>query len=330
MLVPWMAQALSTEPVVAFQLQDDSTVSSPLVEMDINRNLRSTVYNDRIGGDRYPAWSPDGQWLAFTVNDGGVSHIYVIDEGGHDVHLLSDLPVARDEFSWSPDSHRIAFVSLENHNRNIYLVDVEQGVPSSVANVDGDESRPAFSPDGRWLAFQSINPYGSLFLASLFIIKADGTDPHPLTETPVSSTGYAWSPDGQQIAFSSFVTGQGDIYVSDADGSHVRQVTTNQSFDHSPVWSPDGRQIAFWSSEYSVVYACVINTDGSELRQITEARQPEKNDEMSLAWSPDGRQILAAIHSLDQPGLYLAQADGSTSRYLLKNVSNHANPAWRP
>jgi TolB protein len=54
-----------------------------------------------------------------------------------------------------------------------------------------------------------------------------------------------WSPDGKRILFSSWRTGNPEIYIAGYDGSGLTQLTDNLSWDVHAAWSPDGKRIAF-------------------------------------------------------------------------------------
>jgi TolB protein len=56
-----------------------------------------------------------------------------------------------------------------------------------------------------------------------------------------------WRPDGQKILFTSWQTGNPEIYIANADGSGLTQLTDNLSWDVHAAWSPDGKKIAFES-----------------------------------------------------------------------------------
>ena len=73
-------------------------------------------------------------------------------------------------------------------------------------------------------------------------MDADGGNQRNLTRHPAFESSPDWSPDGQQIAFSSDRDGKLNIYVMAADGSNVKQLT-DLKFASRPKWSPDGRQI---------------------------------------------------------------------------------------
>ena len=65
----------------------------------------------------------------------------------------------------------------------------------------------------------------------------------------VGNDAPAWSPDGTQIAFTSFRNGKGDIYVMHPDGSDQTRLTTSAAHDDLAAWSPDSKHIAFTSCD---------------------------------------------------------------------------------
>ena len=80
----------------------------------------------------------------------------------------------------------------------------------------------------------------------------------------------AWSPDGQQIAFTSSRDGDDEIFAVNVDGSNLRQLTDNNAKDTSSAWSADGLQIVFSSDRDGDWEIYVMNADGSDVRQLTD------------------------------------------------------------
>ena len=97
---------------------------------------------------------------------------------------------------------------------------------------------PAWSPDGASIAYfdgRGVN-----------VINADGSGRRFVTAAKAWG-GWAgwltWSPDGTQIAFTSYTGDKSDLYVVDTDGSGRRQLTNGEpgtSVEHLG-WAPDGR-----------------------------------------------------------------------------------------
>lgn len=74
---------------------------------------------------------------------------------------------------------------------------------------------------------------------------ADGSNPHPLTNDNAPIWVSDWSPDGNQIAFTSNRDGNREIYRMDADGSNLQRLTNNKVLDGIPAWRPGASAFAF-------------------------------------------------------------------------------------
>src|SRR5947208_11281493 len=79
------------------------------------------------------------------------------------------------------------------------------------------------------------------------MMNADGSGAHRVSyDTAVVGGRPAWSPDGQRIAYSSFQTGQGQIWSTSAFNNPAPVRVTSRTIDDMfPAWSPDGGSILF-------------------------------------------------------------------------------------
>ncbi len=218
-----------------------------------------------------PAWSPDGNFLAFVNN----FDIYIMDAGGNECRNLTNDPSIKDYGpAWSPDGRYIAFASDRGDYRDIYVIQVDGKNLRRVTNNSADNEHPSWSPDGKRIAF-STTQEGNW---EIFTIKADGTDQVRVTDTGDESANNkepAWSPDGKMIAFVSDRP-RNDVFLINADGTGMRVVSDGEGFNKEPAWSPDGNYIAFTSfrgSSFEDIY--VVGVDGKNLRRLTKGTQPE-------------------------------------------------------
>jgi dipeptidyl aminopeptidase/acylaminoacyl peptidase len=142
----------------------------------------------------------------------------------------------------------------------------------------------------------------------LWIMNADGSK--PLRVARDVDSGFTWSPDERQIAYSRIRRGYGhDIYVVNADGAGKR-LLARKGLD--PNWSPDGRRIVFFSHRDDNAEIYVMNADGSGQRNLT------RNSAFDAypSWSPDGRKLAFVSNRDGSYGVYVMNADGSGQRSL--------------
>jgi TolB protein len=76
------------------------------------------------GDDSQPAWSWDGQWLAFVRREAGNQDIYIIRADGSSLTRLTDHPAADISPAWTP-GHRLVFRSQRDGQWRLYLMNAD-------------------------------------------------------------------------------------------------------------------------------------------------------------------------------------------------------------
>lgn len=84
------------------------------------------------GWDRFPSWSPDGRWVAFTARgrDGNWDIWLVSADGRVEVRLTED-PAQDVEPSWAPDSRRLVFQSDRGGSNDLWILDAARWTSAS-------------------------------------------------------------------------------------------------------------------------------------------------------------------------------------------------------
>ncbi len=103
-----------------------------------------------------------------------------------------------------------------------------------------------------------------------------------LSSDPTPDWAPRLSPDGRQIAFYSYRTGNRDLWLMPAGGGPARQLTEHPGHDSAPRWSPDGRTIAFSSVGGGNSAVWTISADGGEPRRLVDDFFAPRG------WAPDG------------------------------------------
>lgn len=218
------------------------------------------------GSPSSPAWSPDGQRIAFTLNVEMFPDIYVVNADGSGLTRLTDSPDPDSHPAWSPDGTRIAFDSGPGFSRDIYVMRADGSHFMRLTDSPWDDTEPAWSPDGSQIVYASASDT-VVGERELFVINADGTGNMQLTDGEAMSWDPAWSPDGRRIAFVYGWSDNSGICLIDPDGSGLIQLTEG-AYHLSPAWSPDGGQIAYVERIGAVMSVFTMNADGTQREQL--------------------------------------------------------------
>jgi serine/threonine protein kinase len=167
--------------------------------------------------DSYPAWSPNGQRIAFSLYEGRYN-IWVMNADGSGRTKIID---GAEQPSWSPDGGRIVCRGCVESNCGLLVANAD-GSGKRLISSHANDSSPAWSPGGGWILFTSDRS-GNL---DVWIMRADGTNIQQLTTNPTSDGAATWSPDGNYIFFRSDRDGSWGIYVMRDDGSNQSKVVS--------------------------------------------------------------------------------------------------------
>jgi Tol biopolymer transport system component len=166
---------------IAFDSTRDGNRDIYLMDRDGGNVIRLTEHPAQ---DAEPAWSPDGNEIAFTSFAAGNPSIYVMNADGTHRRRLTD---GFDFWpAWSPDRTKIAITTLRFGGIEVGTVDSEGNNPIQLTDT-GQSFGAAWSPDGAKVT------YGS-YLAEVFSINADGTNPVNLTNNEAQDNSGVWSP----------------------------------------------------------------------------------------------------------------------------------------
>ena len=188
--------------VVTFH-PNDTLPPRLLFFVDIATGLATPVFDyhnafddESIGprwSDTHPAWSPDGERLAFASNRDGDYEIYVLHLETGDLRQITDNDGYDGCPSWSAGGGRMVFASDRAGTFDIFVMNADGSAPVQLTNTPLLEDAPSWSADGAFIAY-SGSPDGAWHNRDIYVMNADGTDSRRLTTNPLGDVGPAWSP----------------------------------------------------------------------------------------------------------------------------------------
>src|SRR5260370_990893 len=296
---PWVeSEGLSFSPdgkLLAFAEWDAKARQSSIESISLDGSGVHSLTSPPTGyHDTAPAFSPDGERLAFVRSTGPVflAEIYVVRlAGGEPTRLTFDHHRVFGAPLWTPDGQEILFASNRAGLMSLWGIPASGGTPQSVPGLGPAANPPSISSSGGELAYEYSVEDEKLWRVELHNATHGLGPARGLFSSKTSNLMPQFSPDGRKIAFEGDRSGYEEIWVCDADGSNPEQVTRLERFSGTPRWSPDGRYLVFHSrrEQHSGIYS--VDLSDGLVRSIATFSDA---DSVVPSWSRDGRWIYFA------------------------------------
>jgi Tol biopolymer transport system component len=295
---------------------------------------KATNLTEGFGADNFqPAFSPDGQRIAFrrTGRDGG--GIYVMTETGETVRQLT--PFGYNP-AWSHDGKEIACtensVSTSIRTLSISRMWIVNALTGNHRVVEtGDAVQPNWSPHGQRIAYWGIHQGVQ---RDIWTVAVDGGEPVPVTNDSHVDWNPVWSADGRYLYFVSNrngVTRLWRVAIDETSGrvsSEPELVPTPSANTQLISLSRDGRSLAYVQSTTTeniakLTFEPVAGKVVGNLIEVTES----SGRLTSPSVSPDGRMI-ACQSAGDQLDIFTVAVGNPVPNQLTDDETNEMVPAW--
>ncbi|MGH8134467.1 MAG: Tol-Pal system beta propeller repeat protein TolB [Steroidobacteraceae bacterium] len=226
-----------------------------------------------------PAWSPDGQWLAYVSFESKLSGVYVQLVRTGERRLVSARAGVNGAPAWSPDGKKLALtLGGRNGNPDIYILDLATQDLARITDDPAIDTEPEWAPDGRSLYFTSDRA-GSPQVYQ--INPQPGARPRRITFEGNYNARPRISGDGTQLAMVTLDNGSYRIAVQDLQSGAVR-VLSHGRLDESPSFAPNGATLIYSEREANRGSLATVSVDG-----LTGLRLKAQQGEVcEPAWGP--------------------------------------------
>jgi serine/threonine protein kinase len=288
--------------------------------------------------DDEPAFSPDGEKIAFRSNREG-GGLFMMGRTGEAIRRLTSKGFNP---SWSPDGTKIAFVTenmqLTPLNREgggeLWIVDIATEAMRRLDVIDA--LQPSWSPHNHRIAFAANSAQPD---THIWTIPVNNGTPTPVTSGTATDWCPKWSPDGKYLYFASDRGGSMNLWrvpMDEESGKPTGEpeaIVTPATWLAHPAISADGRRIAYCN----VVETQNIQRIAFDPVSLKMTGEPEWVTTGSGRWSscdvsPDGQSLVfySRQGSLPEGHLYVIRTDKTGLRRLTGDVFLDRVPRWSP
>jgi TolB protein len=227
-----------------------------------------------------PAWSPDGNQLAYVSFENKKPIVYVQTLSTRERRAVASFRGSNSAPAWSPDGKKLAVVLTGQGGSQIFLINADGSGLQRLSKSSGIDTEPNFSPDGRSIIFTSDRG-GSPQIYRMPITSSESSNAERLTFEGSYNVSPDFSQDGKSFTFIHRNNSQFNVAVQEI-GSRQMQILTNSKFDESPSFAPNGKMILYATEVNGHGILSAVSRDGQTRQHLSV----QTGDIREPAWGP--------------------------------------------
>ena len=224
-----------------------------------------------------PAWSPEGQRIAYVSYEAGRPEIYIQELATGEKTKVADYEGQNTAPSFSPDGRRLVFSSSRDGNPEIYVKNLRNGRLARITRNAAIDTEPRFSADGDRILFTSTragNPH-------IYEYDVANGKARRLTFEGRYNSNASYIPGDERITFVHQFDRDYQVAVMDPANGDL-QVLTASGFDENPSPAPNGQMMVYATSNGGKGVLGLVSVDG----RVNTLIPSTLGDVREPAWSP--------------------------------------------